>query len=240
METTASTTAIPHLVEMVIASTRYLGALSDLSDEDMRAPSLLPGWTRGHVVTHLARNADALGNLIHGAEAGEQLFMYASPEQRDADIEAGEGRSAHDLRVDASASAGRFIQAINELDVRHEDTPVARAPGTPTFPARDVATLRLIEVVVHHADMGLDYTHDDWDTDLAHLLLDRVLEDRAGGPAIVLRASDSPGVWRYGVAGQGPDITGSARDLAWWVLGRGTGAGLTSDADRLPVLGSWR
>ncbi len=52
----ATSTAIPHLEEMVLATTRYLGALTDLTDEDMRAPSQLPGWSRGHVVTHLARN----------------------------------------------------------------------------------------------------------------------------------------------------------------------------------------
>ena len=142
MDTSPSTTstAIPHLVEMVVASTRYLGALSDLTDDDMRAPSLLPGWTRGHVVTHLARNADAFCNLLHWAETGEEHYMYESRERRDADIEAGAGRSAHDLRVDAAASSGRLMQAINELDVRHEDTLVSRGPGDASFPAREVPT----------------------------------------------------------------------------------------------------
>ena len=66
----ATSIAIPHLYEMVVATTRYLGALTVLTDEDMRAPSLLPRWSRGHVVTHLARNADALCNLVHWAESG--------------------------------------------------------------------------------------------------------------------------------------------------------------------------
>lgn len=241
METSPSTSAaIPHLVEMVVASTRYLGALSDLTDDDMRAPSLLPDWTRGHVVTHLARNADAFCNLLRWAETGEEHYMYESREKRDADIEEGSGRSVHDLRVDASASAGRLMQAINELDVRHEDNLVARAPGTPTFPARQIATHRLVELEVHHADMGIGYSRHDWDPGFADLLLSRVMDDRAEGPSMVLRATHTGHVWKYGVQGQGPTIEGDACDLAWWVLGRGDGSGLTSDAGVLPQLGAWR
>lgn len=236
----AQSTAIPHLVEMVVASTRYLGALTELSDEDVRAPSLLPGWTRGHVITHLARNADAFCNLLHWAETGVETPMYESQEQRDADIEAGAGRSAHDLRVDASASAGRLLQAINELDVRHEDVLVSRTRGSRPFPARDVALMRRVELEVHHADLDLGFSHRDWDPRFAHALVDRVMEDRADGPAMVLRSTDTDGLWKYGVPGQGPDITGGAADLAWWVLGRGDGEGLTSDADVLPELGRWR
>ncbi|MGH3331425.1 MAG: maleylpyruvate isomerase family mycothiol-dependent enzyme [Nocardioidaceae bacterium] len=232
--------AIPHLVEMVVATTRYLGALTELTDEDMRRPSLLPGWSRGHVVTHLARNADGLCNLLHWAESGVENPMYASREKRDADIEAGAGRSAHDLRVDASASAGRFLQSINELDVRHEDTPVSRTLGGETFPARDVALIRRIEVEVHHADLDLGFSHRDWDPDFAHALIDRAQEDRADGPAMVIRSADTEGLWKYGVQGQGPEITGKATDLAWWLLGRGDGGGLVTDADVLPDLGAWR
>ena len=240
MENSTHTIAIPNLVEMVVASTRYLGALSDLTDQDMHEPSLLPGWTRGHVVTHLARNADALCNLLHWAESGQEHYMYESREQRDADIEAGAHRSAHDLRVDAAASAGRFLQAINELDVRHEDALVSRAPGGPTFPARDIASIRLVEIEVHHADLGIGYSPASWTDQFCELLLSRVLEDRAEGPAMVLKATDTGGLWKYGVQGQGPTIEGRACNLAWWVLGRGDGSGLTSDSDVLPELGKWR
>lgn len=241
METSSSTSiAIPHLVEMVVASTRYLGALSTVGDDDMRGPSLLPAWTRGHVVTHLARNADAFCNLLHWAETGEERYMYESPEKRDADIESGAGRSAHDLRVDASASAGRLMQAINELDVRHEDNPVARMPGTPTFPAREIATHRWVEVEVHHADLDIGYSRADWDPAFADLLLDRVMADRAEGPSLVLRSTDTGRTWRYGVPGQGPTVEGRACDLAWWAMGRGDGSELTSDAHVLPELGRWR
>jgi maleylpyruvate isomerase len=233
-------TAISNVAEMVVASARYLDTLGDLSDDDMRAPSLLPGWTRGHVVTHLARNADAFCNLLQWAETGRERYMYESPERRDADIGEGAGRAAHELRLDASASAGRLLQRLNELDVDHEDNPVARAPGTPTFPGREIATHRWVEVEVHHADLRTGYGPEDWDPTFADLLVTRVGADRAEGPAMVLRSADTGGLWKYGVPGQGPTVEGRACDLAWWVLGRGDGAGLTSDAGVLPELARWR
>ena len=232
--------SIPNLVEMVMASTRFLGALSDLTDDDMRAPSLLPGWTRGHVVTHLARNADGLCRLLHGAETDQPQYMYDSREERDAAIEAGAHRTAHELRVDASASAGRFIQAINELDVRHEDTPVSRGPGDASFPAREVPTHRLVELQVHHADLDIGYGPEDWSPAFCDLLLSLVVPDRAGGPTMTLRALDTAGAWQYGGAGTGPTVEGRACDLAWWAIGRGDGSGLRSDADALPELSRWR
>lgn len=235
-----ASTAIAHLEEMVVATTRYLGALADLTDGDMRAPSLLPDWSRGHVVTHLARNADALCNLVRWAETGVESPMYVSRERRDADIESGAGRSAHDLRVDASASAGRFLQSINELDVRHEDALVSRMPGTKTFPAREVALLRRIEIEIHHADLDIGFSHRDWSPAFGDLMVSRVLDDRAGDPPMVLRSSDTDGLWEYGVPGSGPRITGRSVDLAWWVLGRGTGGGLVSDTGVLPEIGTWR
>lgn len=235
-----ASTAIPHLEETVVATTRYLGALTELTDDQMRAPSLLPGWTRGHVVTHVARNADALRNLVHWAETGVETPMYPSPEQRDADIEAGAGRSADELRLDASASAGRFLQAVNELDVAHQDVRVSRTPGGQTFRVRWVGTLRWIEVAVHHADLDVGYTHRDWPPGFAELMLKRVQNDRAEGPAMVLRSTDAEGLWKYGVEGQGPEITGTVRDLAWWVLGRGDGTGLSSSIGELPDIGKWR
>jgi len=232
--------SIPHLEEMVVATTRYLGALTALNDEDMRSPSQLPGWSRGHVVTHLSRNADAMGNLAHWAETGVETPMYPSQEQRDADIDSGAGRSADDLRLDASASAGRFLQAVNELDVRHLDAPVSRMSGAETFPARNVAMLRRVEVEVHHADLDVGYSRRDWPADFADLMVSRVQNDRADGPAMVLRSTDTDGLWRFGVQGQGPEIGGRSGDLAWWVLGRGDGSGLVSSIGELPSLGKWR
>src|SRR4051812_993952 len=73
----------------------------------MRAPSLLPGWTRGHLVAHLANSGEALANVLNG------LPPYASQEARNADIEAGSGRSAAELiaAFNASTAALRALMA---------------------------------------------------------------------------------------------------------------------------------
>ena len=60
--------------------------------DDLREPSRLPGWTRGHVVTHVARNAEGLCRLLRWARTGIETPMYPSIQARDAAIEAGAGR----------------------------------------------------------------------------------------------------------------------------------------------------
>ena len=41
------------------ATQRLLGATMGLSDDEWQAPSRLAGWTRAHIATHIARNAEA-------------------------------------------------------------------------------------------------------------------------------------------------------------------------------------
>ncbi|MEU4755514.1 maleylpyruvate isomerase N-terminal domain-containing protein, partial [Micromonospora tulbaghiae] len=60
------------------ANDRLLRTVSGLTAADVAAPSLLPGWTRAHVLTHLARNADGFVNLLTSARTGEEIPMYAS------------------------------------------------------------------------------------------------------------------------------------------------------------------
>src|SRR5579863_5967707 len=82
------------------ATERLVSTAAGLSDEQAREASLLPGWSRGHVLTHLARNADALRNLLVWARTGVVTPMYATPDERDENIEAGAGRPAAVLLAD--------------------------------------------------------------------------------------------------------------------------------------------
>lgn len=228
----------PHLDATVVATARYLEALTDLTDEEVRAPSLLPGWTRGHVITHVARNADALTRVLHAAEAGEVGAMYDTQEQRDADVEAGADRSAEELRADSVAAAGRWHQAANELHSSRLEAPACRVPGTETWPVRRVGMMRRTEVEVHHADLGLAYGPGDWPADFVSALMKRrhrELRDR--GVRLGWRTEDTGEEWA--TAENGPRITGSAADVVWWLLGRGTGDGLACSEGSLPDLGRW-
>ncbi|HSF36547.1 MAG TPA: maleylpyruvate isomerase N-terminal domain-containing protein, partial [Nocardioides sp.] len=53
-----------------------------LSESQYAEPSQLPGWTRAHVVAHLALNGEGLAGVLHGAHVGRPAPMYASPEAR--------------------------------------------------------------------------------------------------------------------------------------------------------------
>ena len=69
--------------------------IDELTDEQARGASRLPGWTRGHVVTHLARNADALRDLVEGAIVGEEREQYpGGAEGRAGAIDDGADRDA--------------------------------------------------------------------------------------------------------------------------------------------------
>jgi maleylpyruvate isomerase len=230
--------ALPQLEETILATTRYLEALTELSDEDCRAPSLLPGWTRGHVITHLSRNADGLCNLLHWAQTGVETTMYESDEKRDRDIEAGAHRSADELRADASASAGRWLQAVNEVHSSHLDAPVTRTPGSPPFPAYRVGRLRRTELEVHHADLGIGYAARDWPVDFVRHLLDRRTRELTdGGASLTLRLADLGETVVIG--GGDAAVSGTAADLAWWLIGRGSGEGVSADSGTLPTIGPW-
>src|SRR5512132_902945 len=86
------------------ATQRLLGDTILVADEQWRAPSRLPDWTRGHVATHIARHADGLYRLTEWALTGERRDMYPSPEHRASEIEAGAGRSGLELQIDLDTS----------------------------------------------------------------------------------------------------------------------------------------
>src|SRR6266581_4723235 len=90
------------------ATQRLLGTARVITQADLRAPSLLPGWTRAHVLAHLARNADAMRNLLIGARSGQDRAAYASAEAREADISRGAGMTAKELMADLADSAMAF------------------------------------------------------------------------------------------------------------------------------------
>ena len=67
------------LAEVNRATSRYLQTLDGLTSEQLADPSLLPGWTRAHVVAHLARHALGTTRALHGLASGERLPVYDSP-----------------------------------------------------------------------------------------------------------------------------------------------------------------
>jgi maleylpyruvate isomerase len=143
------------------ATQRLLGTARVIAEPDLRAPSLLPGWSRARVLAHLARGADAMRGLLIGARSGEDRPAYASAEARAAEIEQSAQQRAADLAADVAGSAMAFRTIIRQLP--DEVWPVQlQILGSRPFPAGQLLTRRLVEVELHHCDLGLGYTPSDW------------------------------------------------------------------------------
>ncbi|MDT4991262.1 MAG: maleylpyruvate isomerase [Actinoplanes sp.] len=151
------------------ATTLLLETAGGLSDDDARQPSLLPGWSRGHVLTHIARSGDVLCRLLDGARTGVPATGYASAQARDDAIEAGAGRRAAELTADVRDSAAAFRAAVLAMPAESWSTPVAL--GGRSVPASYLMTQRLVEIELHHVDLGAGYQPSDWPTTFNELEL---------------------------------------------------------------------
>jgi maleylpyruvate isomerase len=229
------------------ATGRLFATVAGLAETPMREPSLLPGWSRGHVVSHLARNADGLVNLLRWARTGTEIPMYASSQARRADIEAGARRPAADLAADLRESAARFAAEAAGLP---DDawTIAVRALAGPSFPAYGVLQRRLSEVEIHHVDLAAGYRPADWPADFITDALPRVagsFTSRDDAPACLVWADGAASAVRIGPDRPGNPpllVHGPAAELLAWLLGRGDGTGLqvSGDAARAPALPPWR
>jgi maleylpyruvate isomerase len=159
------------------ATQRLLSTVRVLSEPELRAPSRLPGWTRAHVVAHLARNADAMRNLLVGARSGTDRPAYASAEARAADIEAGSRRPPAQLVADLADTAMALRTVARQLPDPAWRAEVRILDSAP-FPASGLLTRRLVEVELHHADLGSGYRPADWPAPFAAMELGEPMQSQ--------------------------------------------------------------
>jgi maleylpyruvate isomerase len=210
-----------------------------LTADDLTGPSLLPGWTRAHVVAHVALNGLALANVLDAVGRGEPVAMYESDEQRDAEINEFAQAGPDALREGLLATTTAFADAVAAMEPDRWDGSFNRLPGGPAWPVVTIVPTRRREVEIHHADLGTAYTHQQWPDDFVVELLDVVCVDRASEGPFQLRATDLGRDWQVGGEG-GPTVLGTGGELGWWLTGRSTGDALTTDGGQLPPLGPWR
>jgi maleylpyruvate isomerase len=132
-----------------------LDELDGLTDGDARRPSRLPGWSIGHVLTHIARNGDSVVWRLEGAVRGELRDQYpGGVAQRAADIEAGAARAAAELVADVVRSSGAVERVMAELPDAAWDA-LSRTSRGVVEDSRECVLSRWREVAVHHGDLGL-------------------------------------------------------------------------------------
>jgi len=222
-----------------VSSQALTRTVDALTADELAAPSLLPGWTRAHVVAHVALNGFSLAGVIEGLVLGHPVSMYESDEQRDTEIIELAQAEPSELRERHLAATTAFADAVGRLGEDHWSGRIDRLPSGPAWPMVTVVPTRRRELELHHADLGASYTPADFPEDFVVELLDTVTVDQAGSGPFLVRATDLGRDWSVGGDG-GPTVMGAGAGLGWWLTGRGAGQGLSCDADELPPLGPWR
>ncbi|AUG80128.1 Putative mycothiol-dependent maleylpyruvate isomerase [Kitasatospora sp. MMS16-BH015] len=222
------TTALNELAE---AFARLHRTVAELPPEAVAEPSALPGWTRGHVLSHVSRNADSLVNLLEGARTGRDIPQYVSQEVRDQDIADGAPRPLAEQLDDLTASDTRLVEFAAALPAEAWLVEVRHRSGA-VLPAYDLLPKRLGELEYHHVDLDAGYTPAHWPEGFATYEFTRLLKRYAaepGLPAVELAAEDDFELTgRLGAARGEPElrIEGPVRALVAWLSGRSDGDGL--------------
>jgi maleylpyruvate isomerase len=209
-----------------------------LAGADVRAPSALPGWSRGHVLAHLADNADAFtAALLRATDADDAGLMYPSAAARDASIEEGAARAPAD-------HLQRLLRSAHTLAGTWRDLPVGRLgamlSGTSgwTRPVADIPWMRWRELALHAVDLGWPAGFGPGDPLVARLLDEAAAawSGRDDAPPFTLVDTDrdltrqvGDGVVR---------VAGPTADLALWLTGRAGGSALTVTG-QLPTPPPW-
>lgn len=219
---------------------RFVSTVADLDEADLAGASLCPGWTRGHVIAHVALNAHSLVNLMIWARTAEEVPQYVGPEERDADIEMFSSRTKAEHLEALAEAAGAFQDAARSVPLDRWEFPV-RGIGGNFQPVSNYLHGRINEVEIHNVDLALGYDSDDWPEEFIVRLLRHVPERLGAGVAEPFAVEAEDLSLRLSV-GEGEPVCrvwGPAHALLKWCLGRSDGAGLSCERDELPAVPSW-
>jgi maleylpyruvate isomerase len=202
---------------------------------DPAAPSLCEGWSRGHVATHVARNAEAIGRLAEWAVTGTRQEMYpGGTDARDRAVEAGAHRGADALAEDLAETAAALVPRLQSLSGPLATDEVELRGGY-RLPSTRLPFTRLREVVYHHVDLDAGFGFTDVDGDLLYRFVDDAVSRLELGrhPPALRLASDEGDTWTVG-DGTGT-VAGSRAGLLLW-LARRIPDGVRTQGSQLPSL----
>jgi maleylpyruvate isomerase len=228
----------PDVTPQMIAheTERLLDTAAALANDAVLAPSLCEGWSRGHVLTHVARNADGMARVCRAILDGTTETMYAGDDVRDEEIAAGCRRSAADLVADVRESAAALAPLLARLGPDHAGASAERTPGGRRMQAEDVLFLRLRELVFHHVDLHAGFTFAHVAPELQKLLLDNEVErvgQAASPPPLTIHTHEGD---VYTVGDGTAHVTGSrAGVLAWLARQQGEGVRARGELPEIPT-----
>ncbi len=220
--------------------------LNELTDDEYDAPSLLPGWSRRHVIAHVGYNARALTRLVEWAGTGVPNPMYPSPQARVEEIDYGATLSPIALRNLHHHALVTLSVHWRDLPAGRWEHPVVTGAGR-TVPVSVTPWLRSREVWLHAIDLDNGAAFADLPPEFCdRLLVDVVTSWQHSGAAkdLVLVPTDrAVAGMPVGVPAVGPVVTikGTVAELARWASGRGTdpGCGPISDAGTISMPPRW-
>ncbi|MFD4643569.1 maleylpyruvate isomerase family mycothiol-dependent enzyme [Lentzea sp. NPDC058436] len=226
-----------HITAVRQATDVLYEVVEELDEAAVRGRTLLPGWTRGHVITHLARNADALVNLLTWARTGVEHQAYASRADRDADIEEGSHRLLQVIKADLDSACQRFDAACREFPA-HSWRSEVTGPKGQTILASAVPFLRLREIWIHLIDLDAGVGFGDLPADFAEEFLDDAVKQFEGrvdpfGIEVTLPGGDQRS-WVVSGPASRSSVSGSAGAVLGWLTGRTDGSELRGELPDLP------
>lgn len=241
MKTKHHSISIDERLETVKRGTEHFAeALAELYDSDLDGDSLLPSWTRRHVVAHVGYNALAIARLVDWANTGIETPMYESREARDNEIAHGAALSARELRRLFEHSAAELDRAWRGLPDKNWTKQVKASQGR-LVPASETVWLRTREVWIHAVDLDDGASFDDIPAEVLQGVLADITgtwKDRGDGTGPRLAVSDGSQLVFGDQSADAEVVSGSLADLAAWATGRSTD-GVTSTTEGLPVAPVW-
>jgi maleylpyruvate isomerase len=204
------------LAELHKAADVVASQAGKLAEEDVQAPSALPGWTRGHVLAHLAGISNAMARQLEFARRGEQVELYDGGfEGRTKAIDMAAGHSLGQHRADLDTALGRALQAFDALEADAWQVPISYRGGV----VLDGGFALWRELVIHASDLNTGRGPETWSRQFCEHLFEFLAVRVPEGQRFVLQPLGLPPV-TIGAGNRSTVINGMLTDIAAWLAGR--------------------
>ncbi|MBP1136842.1 maleylpyruvate isomerase [Arthrobacter sp. PvP023] len=228
------------LAELHKAADVVASQAGKLTEEDVTAPSLLPGWTRGHVLAHLAGISNAMARQLEFAGRGETVELYDGGfEGRTKAIEMSAGHTLEQHRADVDSALEHALRAFDALDASAWQVPISYRGGV----VMDGGLALWRELVIHASDLNTGRGPESWSRPFCEHLFDFLAARVPEGQRFVLQPLGLPPV-TIGTGNRSIVINGMLTDIAAWLAGREPSLGslrasAAADGVDLPELLPW-